>query len=128
MDEADWWTGGRCGVRKPGRGGLGRTGGLTDAVDYGILDGANGAGWGGRGGLEDWRTQQTQRTMESWTGRTTADGADWGGQDGLGRTGRTRAYWVELGGADWEAWGGRDSGLGGQIGMRTSSSTGLFAS
>ena len=29
---------------------------------------------------------------------------------------------------DWEAWGGRDSGLGGQIGMHTSSSTSLFAS
>ena len=34
----------------------------------------------------------------------------------MGRTGRTGMYWVELGGAlgaDWEAWGGRDSGLGG---------------
>ena len=42
------------------------------------------------------------------------------GLSGLGRTGRTRA--------DWEAWGGRASGLGGQIGMHTSWSTGLFAS
>ena len=51
MDGADRWTGGRCGVRKPRRGGQGRTGGLADAADYGILDGAVGADCGGRGGL-----------------------------------------------------------------------------
>ena len=70
MDGANWRMGGRCGVRKPRQGGRGRTGGLadaSDAADYGILDGA------------DWRTQ---RTTESYTGRTAADGADWGGRGG----------------------------------------------
>ena len=41
--------------------------------------------------------------MESWTGRTGVDGADWGGRGGLGRTGRT--------GADEVDWSGR-GGLG----------------
>ena len=59
MDRADWRTGGRCGVWKPGRGGVGRTRGLADAADaadYEILDGAVGADWGGRVGLADLRT------------------------------------------------------------------------
>ena len=87
------------GVRKPGRGGLGRTGAHgadwgtgrpADGADYTILDGAglgqtgpvgrngaDGADWG-TGGLADAAT---------WTGRTAADGADWGGQGEVGRTG-----------------------------------------
>ena len=49
MDGADWQMDGCYRVRKPGRGGLGRTSGLADATgaaDYGILDGAVGADWG----------------------------------------------------------------------------------
>ena len=82
------WLGGLHGcndwVGRTGRlgfsGGLlwtGRTGGRADAAEYGSLDEAD---WGGLG---DWRTQRMQRTMESWTGRTRAVGADWGGRGGL---------------------------------------------
>ena len=98
MDGADWRTGGRCGVRKPGRGELGRTGGLAN-----------------------WRTQQT---TESWTGWTRVVGADWGGRGGLGRRRRTGADVADwrtggladaadaadygiLDGADWGGRGGR---------------------
>ena len=70
MDGADWWMGGRCGVRKPGRGGLGRTGGLADAADYGILDGAVRADWGGRGGWGRIRS-----SLEGRKGRTGKPGA-----------------------------------------------------
>ena len=50
----------------------GWTGGLADAVDYGILDGAD---WGRRGGLG--RTEQTRPDgADSWMGGL-ADGADY---------------------------------------------------
>ena len=73
--------GGRGGLHHTGRntglGGLGRTGGLADTADYGILDGAD---WwtGGRGGL-----------------RNPGQGglADWGGQ----ANGAEGGLWVELG-------------------------------
>ena len=84
----------------------------------------------GRGGLADGRTL---RSTEAWTGRTGADGVDWGGLDrlvdrqrggqgglrnrgrgGLGRTGRTG--WTGADGADGgvlgRAWRGVRGGLG----------------
>ena len=61
-------------VRKPGRGGLGRTGGLADR-----RTGRTTELWTGRtGGLAD---------AAAWTGRTAADGADWGGRGRVRRTG-----------------------------------------
>ena len=103
-------------VRKPGRGGLGRTGadwGTGGLADWRTgrtgADRADGADLGRRGGLAD---------AAAWTGRTVADGADWGGRGEVGRTGadgpvrrtgRTRAD-----GADWGGRGGR--GGGGRIG------------
>ena len=86
-DRADWWTGGRNGVRNPGRGGLERTGGLADAADYGIQDGADwgrrGADWGGRGGLVDGRTGG----LADGADYRILDRADWGGRGGGGRIG-----------------------------------------
>ena len=83
----DWANGRNTGVTGLGR--TQRTGGRTDAAEYGILDGAD---WGGLG----------------WTGWTRGladavdaadygilDGAGWGGRGGLGRTGRTGGL------ADW---------------------------
>ena len=73
----------------------GRTGGRADAAEYGSL---NGADWGGLG---DWRTQ---RTTESWTGRTGWTGglADWG----IGGMTDAADYGI-LDGADCGRWGGR---------------------
>ena len=59
-------------------------GGLVDGRMLWSTEAWTAADWGGLG---DWRTQ---RTMESWTGRTAADGADWGG---WGRTGVDGADW-----------------------------------
>ena len=111
-------------VRKPGRGGLGRTG--ADGADYRILDGAD---WGRRGGLG--RTGRTGRTegladaadAAAWTGRTAVDGADWSGQGGVGRTeadgpvrrmGRTGADGADKaeGGVLGRAWRGVRGGVG----------------
>ena len=58
---------------------MGRTSEREDAAEYGSLDGADSGGLG--------RTGWTQRTTESWTGRTreladAADAADYGILDG----------------------------------------------
>ena len=66
-DGADWQTGGCSGVWNPGRSGLGRTGGLADRVDYGILDGRTG-GWGG--------LRNPGQSGLGQMGRTRANGAD----------------------------------------------------
>ena len=75
-DGADWAgqsgfvdrrSGGRGGLRNPGRGGVGRTGRTGRS-------GADGAEWGGRGGV-------------GWMGQSGADGGDWGGRGGGGRVG-----------------------------------------
>ena len=114
-------------VRKPGRGGLGRTGGLADRRTGRIIEswtgrtGTDGAGWAGRGGRGGrGRTGRTWADGADWgtggrSGRSSLDGADCGRRGGLGRmgqsradggglgrtrrTGRRGAYWVELGGA-----------------------------
>ena len=99
----DWRTGGRGGLQNPGRGGLGQTGRV----------GADGADWGTGG----------QADAAAWTGRTAADGADWDGRGRVGRmgadgpvrqTGRTGADEADgaEGGVLGRAWRGIRGGLG----------------
>ena len=80
------WTGRTSEVRKPGRSGLGRT-----------------------GGLRDWRMQWT---TESWTRRTGADGAGWGR---LERTGRTKGLADAADAADYRILDGADCGRRGGL-------------
>ena len=69
-DNVDWQTGRTGWTLLYWMGRTGRTSGLADAADYGILDGAD---WGG---LVDWLTSKR--------------GGLWNpGRGGLGRTGRT---------------------------------------
>ena len=104
---------------------MGRTSGLADATEYGILDEVD---WGGLG-----RTGQTGGLADATdvADYGILDGADWGRQGGLGwtrqtrgradwQTGRTTKSWTGRSrvdgtdGVDWGGWGGR--GGGGRIG------------
>ena len=119
MDGADWRTGGRCRVRKPGRGELRRTGadwgtggrsgrsGLWNPGRGGLgQTGRVGTGWGGRGRLE-WTGQTGADEADAVDAADTADygildGADCGRRGGLGRIGSSlqgRKGWTRKPGA-----------------------------